>query len=391
MARILILARDGTVCDHLDYAYFRMLEEGFDVTIAGPEKRGLKTAVHQASAGEFIYTIERQGYITEAHAAFDEVDPPTFDGLLLPGGRGPEYLRNDKRCIDVVRHFVERDKPIGAICHGPLLLLEAGVTGRRLTCTDDTGIEVELAGNTYVEAQGVAAGQPDHILDGNIVTVRRRPFHHVWIRQFLALLEKQGIERPRKFEFAKSRILIIAGDFTSGGQLLYAVDRMREEGFDVTVAAPVKKRLDTVIDMREEGREYDFERLGFWMPADATLDEIDPSTFDGLVLPGWRATEYLRNMEGCRNAIRHFIETNKPIGAICQAPRLLIAAGVKGRRMTGLIKSEISRGNTYVAAGAEPVRDGNIVTVSRRPYYHAWMGSFLSLLRERNAQAVTAG
>ncbi|HXV82495.1 MAG TPA: DJ-1/PfpI family protein [Candidatus Binatia bacterium] len=187
-----------------------------------------------------------------------------------------------------------------------------------------------------------------------------------------------------------THVLIIAGDFTSSGQLQYSYYRMKEEDFDVTIAALEKKRLNTVIDMREEAWELDTERRGYSFQSDMTFDEVDPSTFDALILPGWRAVEYLRNNQRCVEIVRHFVEAGKPIAAIDQAPRLLIAAGVRGRRMTGIdmIKSEIARANTYVEAGSEPVVDGNIVTVSRRPYYDVWMRAFMSMLRERRLVGV---
>ena len=129
-----------------------------------------------------------------------------------------------------------------------------------------------------------------------------------------------------------TRVLIIAGDFTSSGQLQYSYYRMKEEEFDVSIAALEKKRLNTVIDMREEGWDNDVERRGYAFESDVTFDDVDPTTFDALILPGWRAIEYLRNHESCVNIVRHFVEANKPIAAIDQAPRLLITAGVRGRR-----------------------------------------------------------
>jgi PfpI family intracellular protease len=381
MARILVIAGDGSSTGHLDYGTNRMREEGFDVTIAAPVKKPLNTVVHQPAEGLATY-VESPGFIIEADAALDEIEPSKFDGLLLPGARAPEYLRNNKRCIEVVRYFLEADKPIGGICHGPHLLVTAGIKGRRLTGIDQIKLDIIAAGATYVHATDEA------VVDGNIVTAWRTPYYHVWIRGFLSLLRgKQGTKKESKV--GKARILIIAGDFTSSGQLQYSVYRMLEEGFDLTVAAPVKKRLDTIIDQREEGWEYDIEKTGYWMQADATLDEIDPSRFDALIVPGWRAAEYLRNIKRCTDVVRHFIETDKPIASICQGPRILLAAGVKGRRLTGLdmIKPDIiNTGNTFVEAGSEPVVDGNIVTVSRRPYYYVWMRAFLALLQERGVK-----
>lgn len=190
------------------------------------------------------------------------------------------------------------------------------------------------------------------------------------------------------------RILIITGDFSSSGQLQYSVYRMLEAGFVVTLAAPTRKGLYTVIDQREEGWDYDLEKRGYTLWPDASFNEVDPPLYDGLILPGWRAAEALRNLNRCIVIVRHFVENNKPIASICQGARILIAAGVKGRRMTGLsmIKPDIvASGNTWVDAGGEAVVDGNIVTVSGRPYYHVWMRSFLSMLRERGiAGAMTA-
>jgi protease I len=198
----------------------------------------------------------------------------------------------------------------------------------------------------------------------------------------------QGGEKSRgkEFEVNMARIIIIAGDGSSSGQLQYSVYRLLEEGFDVTVAAPVRKGLYTVIDQREEGWDYDTEKRGYTMWADASLDEVDPFRFDALVLPGWRAAEALRNIDRCIQVVRHFLENNKPIASICQGPRILLAAGVKGRRLTGIdmIKPDIiASGNTFVEAASEAVVDGNIVTVSRRPYYYVWMRAFLSMLKER--------
>ncbi len=194
MARILMIGGDGSSCGHVDYGYYRMKEEGYEIVLAAPEKRQLKAVVHQGGRGLPGYE-ELPGYIIEADASFHDIDPADFDALLLPGARAPEYLRNIDRVNEVVRHFLDTNKPIGAICHGPHLLLSAGVTGRRMTAVDGIKTEVTLAGNTYVQA----GSEP--VIDGNIVTVWRTPFYHVWTRAFLKMLRERGIlpesERPK--------------------------------------------------------------------------------------------------------------------------------------------------------------------------------------------------
>lgn len=184
MTRILIVTGDGCTPD-LDYAVFRMREEGFQVTVAAPTKKRLYVVFHQQEQG-WDNGIERPWYVTNADASLDEIDPSTFDGLLLPGGRAPVYLRNIERCTEIVRHFVETNKPIAAICRGPLLLLGAGAKGRRLTGSSLIRPRVALGGCTFVETRG------EPIVDGNIVTVTGRPFYHVWIREFLSMLKGSG-------------------------------------------------------------------------------------------------------------------------------------------------------------------------------------------------------
>lgn len=186
MARILIIAADGSSAGHLDYARLRMLEEGYDVTVAAPVKKPLTTVVHEMEEGFSTY-VERPGYIINPDASLDEIDPFTFDALLLPGGRAPEYLRNIKRCIDIVRHFIENDKPIGSICHSPLILA-AAVTGRRMTGVDFIKPDIIASGNTWVETRS------EFVVDGNIVTAWVTPFYYVWIREFLSMLKQRGIK-----------------------------------------------------------------------------------------------------------------------------------------------------------------------------------------------------
>jgi len=184
MTSILIVTGDGCTPD-LEYAVFRMREERLRVTVAAPKKGHLYVVFHQQEEGWDNY-IERPWYVTDADASLDEINPSLFDALLLPGGRAPVYLRNIERCTNIVRHFVESNKPIAAICRGPLILLEAGVKARRLTGSFLIKPRVNMAGCTYVEALSEA------VVDGNIVTVTGRPYYHVWIRAFLSMLRETG-------------------------------------------------------------------------------------------------------------------------------------------------------------------------------------------------------
>jgi protease I len=115
-----------------------------------------------------------------------------YDGLVIPGGRAPEYLRLNHKVLDIVRHFAEGNKPIAAICHAAQLLAAAGVIeGRKVSCYPACAPEVELAGGTYVEV-----AMTDAVVDGNLVTGPAWPAHPKWLGKFQAVLETYLAGKP---------------------------------------------------------------------------------------------------------------------------------------------------------------------------------------------------
>ena len=106
------------------------------------------------------------------------------DALVIPGGRGPEYLRMNPAVIAMVRHFFVADKPVAAICHGAQLLAGAKVLeGKRCSAYSACRADVELAGGTYADIDIDAA-----VTDGKLVTAPAWPAHPAWIAQFLTVL-----------------------------------------------------------------------------------------------------------------------------------------------------------------------------------------------------------
>lgn len=95
-----------------------------------------------------------------------DVTSDQFDGLVLPGGvANPDRLRTDEDAISFVRGFAESGKPIGAICHGPWLLVEAGVAdGHQLTSFPSLQTDIRNAGGSWVDRSVV--------VDDGIVTSR---------------------------------------------------------------------------------------------------------------------------------------------------------------------------------------------------------------------------
>lgn len=142
------------------------------------------TAIHDFE-GDQTYS-EKRGHNFALNATFSEIDETAYDGLVIPGGRAPEYLRLDSRVIEVVRHFAAANKPIAAICHGPQLLATAGVLdGKACSAYPACQPEVDAAGGTFIAPSETFDNA--HI-DGNLVTAPAWPAHPAWIRSFLQVL-----------------------------------------------------------------------------------------------------------------------------------------------------------------------------------------------------------
>jgi protease I len=166
-----------------------LLMAGHQVDVVCPGKKAgqtVATAIHDFE-GEQTYS-EKRGHNFRLTATFDDVQEKTYDALVIPGGRAPEYLRLTPRVLDIVRHFTQASKPIAAICHGAQLLSAAGVIGgRRVSAYPACRTEVELSGGEFL---GPNETFTDAHTDGNLVTAPAWPAHPAWMRQFLKLLER---------------------------------------------------------------------------------------------------------------------------------------------------------------------------------------------------------
>ena len=152
-----------------------------------PDKKAgqyVRTAIHDFE-GDQTYS-EKRGHNFVLNATFSEIrNLDDYSGLVIPGGRAPEYLRLNPRALEIIRHFAETNKPIAAICHGPQLLAAARViAGKRVNAYPACAPEVELAGATFVSLEVT-----DAITDGNLVTGPAWPAHPAWLAQFLVVLD----------------------------------------------------------------------------------------------------------------------------------------------------------------------------------------------------------
>ena len=161
--KILIITGDAGESFEILYATHRLLEAGYEPVIAAPEVKSMNLVIHDFEPGWDTY-VERKGYLVKSQISFDSVDPGEYKAVLFPGGRAPEYLRNDSRVISIAKEFYESGKYVFAICHGVQILVTAGlVNERRIACYEHVKFEVECCGGIYVT--------PDEaVKDGRIVT-----------------------------------------------------------------------------------------------------------------------------------------------------------------------------------------------------------------------------
>ena len=121
--------------------------EGARVDVVGIQTGDAQTMNSDVNPGE-TFTVEK---------TFTEVSADEYDGLIVPGGTvGSDNLRGDEDAVNFVHSFFEQAKPVGAICHGPWLLVEAGVvSGRTLTSYPTLQTDILNAGGNWVDEEVV--------------------------------------------------------------------------------------------------------------------------------------------------------------------------------------------------------------------------------------------
>lgn len=158
---------------------------GYTVHAVCPNKKNgdhIATAIHDFE-GEQTYS-EKRGHNFAINFDFDAVNTEDYVGLVIPGGRAPEYLRMNERVIEIVREFDRVKKPIAAVCHGAQLLAAADVLqGRLCSAYPACAAEVKLAGGQYADIAVTEA-----VTDGHLVTAPAWPAHPAWLAQFVKVL-----------------------------------------------------------------------------------------------------------------------------------------------------------------------------------------------------------
>jgi len=183
--KILMIVGDFVEYYEVMVPFQALLMVGHTVHAVCPGKKAgdrVRTAIHDFE-GDQTYS-EKPGHNFTLNATFDEVKPETYDALVIPGGRAPEYIRLNEKVLKIVQHFSKANKPIASICHGAQVLAAAGVVaGRACSAYPAVGPDVKIAGGKFVDIPVDKA----HV-DGNLVTAPAWPAHPEWLAKFLKVL-----------------------------------------------------------------------------------------------------------------------------------------------------------------------------------------------------------
>jgi protease I len=180
--KVLIIVGDATETVDTLYPYYRLIEGGFEPVVAAPEKRKYQMVLHEVKPGWTI-TKEWEGYTIDADIAFSDVVEEDYLSIFFSGGRGPEYIRDDKDLIRIAQHFFDTNKPIASVCHGVEIPARADrVRGRRMATVPKCQFDLEICGGTFVNEPCV--------VDGNLVSGRTFHDHGHYMGVWIKMLEE---------------------------------------------------------------------------------------------------------------------------------------------------------------------------------------------------------
>ncbi len=181
MKKVLLIVGDYVEDYEVMVPFQALAMLGYHVDAVCPDKKAgefVRTAIHDFE-GDQTYS-EKPGHNFTLTANFEDIKAADYLGLVIPGGRAPEYLRLNKDVLALVKEFGDADKPIAAICHGAQLLAAAGILeGRECSAYPACGPEVTSSGGTYIELEVDAAHS-----QGNLVSAPAWPAHPAWLASF---------------------------------------------------------------------------------------------------------------------------------------------------------------------------------------------------------------
>lgn len=159
---------------------------------------------------------ESRGHNFILNATFDSIDADSYDALVVPGGRAPEYLSLNETVLKLVQKFASANKPLASICHGPLILAAAGVLkGKQSTAYPTLKPTVLAAGGKWLDPEPISAS----FTDGNLITAAAWPGHPEFLKQILTAL-------GAKIEGQDKKVLFICGVRCDASQSFSAISSL---------------------------------------------------------------------------------------------------------------------------------------------------------------------
>ena len=180
MKKVLLIIGDAVEMLDTMYPFFRIREDGHQVVVAAPEKR-LYHMVQHEKPDDWDITQETAGYQLASDIAFRDIKPEEYSGIVLSGGRAPEYIRYDEDLQRAVRWLCEKGRPVASVCHGIEILATANIIrGKKITTVKKCRFDAEVVGATYLDQEVV--------VDGNLICARTWHDNHAWMREFMKQL-----------------------------------------------------------------------------------------------------------------------------------------------------------------------------------------------------------
>eukprot|EP01018_Ginkgo_biloba_P030880 Gb_11207 [translate_table: standard] len=358
---------------------------------------------------------ERRGHNFVLTATFDDINASNYDGLVVPGGRAPEYLALNESVLKMVKQFSDSNKPIASICHGQLILAAADVLKEKM-CTAYPTVKpvVIAAGGVWKEAETMSAC----FRDGNLITAAAWPGNAEFTSLFIQALGAKvsgsgkhvlclcGVVINFTIDYSiyhgfgftakvtpsiKGTVLfkqVIVMDYMEDYEVMVPFQTLQALGCNVDAVCPGKNKGDkcpTAVHDFEGDQTYS-EKLGHNFILNADFDGVKVEKYDALLIPGGRAPEYLALDEKVLSIVKQFAEERKPIASICHGQQILAAADVlKGKRCTAYPAVKLN----VLLAGAEwlepePITkcftDGNLVTAAAWPAHPQFLSQIMVIL-----------
>ncbi|MBN1934992.1 MAG: DJ-1/PfpI family protein [Anaerolineae bacterium] len=359
-SNIAVLVERGTNPTEFNYSRLRLREAGATVTVIGLDRLEYELEDHST------------GY---ADVMISQVAGQTFDGVVIPGGLGPEKLRQRAQVLCLVQDCYTRGKVCAAICHGQQVMISAGLM---------RGVHATAAWSMMDDLRAVGAIVPEGaraVRDGQIVTAifpRDLPqfFHLV----FEAFADLQGCVLPAGHgQRLRDQIWgIIVDDASDATQVDYLRLRIQEEGGHALLLG--RKAGQQV---RLSSSTWEWGEMGWHAMVDRALPNIGAvrscdteaesnslsisfQELDGLLLPGGLATWMIRGHPGITQLVNEMNVYGKPIGAIERGPKVLLTTGMLEKRVI-TCAPQMRDDIIYAVADIEyldkpVVCDGNLLT-----------------------------